>query len=327
MKGLKKYCHNLKKYELHAHLKGSIRLSTIEELIDDESKIQKIKSNNLNCFEKFKIIREVINDLKVIKRITKEVLEDFEEDNVIYCELRTCPRKFNIGTNNEITEEEYVNTVIEGIIEYQNEAKLNRKNFVECKLLLSINRELGTEHAIKIVELTKKFMLEDNYIIGIDFSGNPEKNNFADYSKAFEMIKKSKIPCSIHIGEVENPNEIQNILDFKPDRLGHALKLTNNQIKKLLDDKEKIPIEICPSSNINTLGIKDLSEHPNLKKLLDNNYPISINTDDKSVFNTTLSNEYYLFAKTFKLNKDEIERICSNVKTQILKTNDFNQSK
>ena len=110
--------------------------------------------------------------------------------------------------------------------------------------------------------------------------------------------------------------EVTDILNFQPDRLGHGLHLEPVHMKKLLFEKQ-IPIEICPTSNTMNLELNDLSEHPKLGIWLKNNYPISFNTDDSVLFNTTLTNEYYNVAKTFNLNEFEIEQLCRNVWDQI----------
>ena len=74
--------------------------------------------------------------------------------------------------------------------------------------------------------------------------------------------------------------------------------------KKMEMNGGDIPIEICPTSNVMTLGLQGLNEHPTLKKLIDEGYPISVNTDDKGVFNTQQSDELYMIAKEVRTGKN-----------------------
>ena len=77
--------------------------------------------------------------------------------------------------------------------------------------------------------------------------------------------------------------------ESKPERLGHALLLSDEQASAL--ETSPIPIELCPTSNCMTLGLANLGSHPTLRRWLGGAYPVSINTDDAGVFNTTLSRE------------------------------------
>ena len=131
--------------------------------------------------------------------------------------------------------------------------------------------------------------------------------------------KEKKLPAFLKTVYLSN-REIRLILAGL-----YSLGMSKEEIegslwKKLLFEKQ-IPIEICPTSNTMNLELNDLSEHPKLGIWLKNNYPISFNTDDSVLFNTTLTKEYYNVAKTFNLNEFEIEQLCRNVWDQIFDVN------
>lgn len=110
--------------------------------------------------------------------------------------------------------------------------------------------------------------------------------------------------------------EAAYIINFKPDRLGHALLLSDGLMDILL--KQPIPIETCPTSNIMTLELAmhhhgnlldGMKMHPQLGKWLERGYPISISTDDWGLFSTNLTKELLLVAKAYNLGETELEGI------------------
>src|SRR4051812_46400077 len=199
------YCKLLPKIELHAHLSGSVREETIIQLLQQESKSKNKNSNNNNndnsdnkdidsenvvdyklcedkfvnefstfklgdrnlneCFVVFKILHRLLNNLDILYTVTKQVISDFKSDNVVYLELRTTPRKFNNSTKLD-----YINTVIKAI----KECELLYNNSIIVRLLLSIDRTQTLEDATETLELALNN--NDNYIVGLDFSGNPTIN-------------------------------------------------------------------------------------------------------------------------------------------------------
>jgi adenosine deaminase len=116
-------------------------------------------------------------------------------------------------------------------------------------------------------------------LVGIDFSGNPERGRFSEYKGFFERARdaglrfSSCLCCSelfefckhrttIHCGEIVDDEDMSCVLDYKPDRLGHALYLNAQHVQRLADmsaEGAMIPIEVCPTSNLMTLG---LGTHP-----------------------------------------------------------------
>ena len=115
------FCHRLQKCELHAHLNGSIRIQTLNELIQkanySDAEVQRVQILNDDdrsldeCFRIFDMIYKVVRTPETIRRIMRETLEDFEKDNVVYVEIRTTPRR------DVMSADEYVRAAVEGIID------------------------------------------------------------------------------------------------------------------------------------------------------------------------------------------------------------------
>nr|XP_043625097.1 N6-mAMP deaminase isoform X2 [Erigeron canadensis] len=309
---------NMPKVELHAHLNGSIRNSTLLELAqeldkkgtvvfsDFEHVIRKNDRSLREVFKLFDLIHMVTTDHQTIARITKEVVEDFAAENVVYLELRTTPKgNDSIG----MSKRSYVEAVVEGFRSASSSLDINFSlndlekcpartgKMIYVRLLLSIDRRESTAAAMET----------DMGVIGIDLSGNPNVGEWATFLPALKFAKEQGLPVTLHCGEVPNSVEIQEMLDFLPGRIGHACCFEDEEWRKL--KSSKIPVEICLTSNIRTETISSMDVH-HFGNLYKANHPIVLCTDDSGVFSTNLSNEYALASSTFGLGKAEMFQLA-----------------
>ena len=288
-----------------------------------------------------------------MKRITKEVLDDAANDNVAYIELRTGPKvllkDFRSSDEEYSTKKEYIDTIINIMNEferkdyqrYQNEInnKAGNQKYIRLplipRLLISVDRSGNLAQAMENVQLAIRLsqtsLQGKRYIVGVELGGNPMKNEFKDFLSAFELARKEGLPIAIHCGEVPMGNnevdeskqkayqEAESQLEFQPDRLGHALLLSDSLMETLI--QQPIPIECCPTSNIMTLELANhtngslldgMKMHPQLGKWIEKKYPISINTDDSGLFCTNLTKELLLVSKAYHLNEIELGNIVLN---------------
>ncbi|NP_001132566.1 N6-mAMP deaminase [Zea mays] len=333
---MREWCVALPKVELHAHLNGSVRNSTLLELAkhlgdkgvivfeDVKDVIMKSDRSLPECFKLFDLFHILTTDHDTVTRIAKEVVEDFAAENVVYLEIRTTPK------NNEakgMTKRSYMDAVIKGLKAVEDvDVELFGSNFrtnetlssklldgvtkkkkIYVRLLLSIDRRETTSAALDTVNLAVEMM--DQGVIGIDLSGNPVVGEWETYLPALQHAKNMGIPVTIHCGEVANRKEIQAVLDFCPQRLGHVCCLNDVEWKKL--KSLMIPVEICLTSNVMTGGAPSLELH-HFADLYNAKHPLSLCTDDSGLFSTSLSNEYYLVATTFGLSKFELFQLAQD---------------
>ena len=138
--------------------------------------------------------------------------------------------------------------------------------------------------------------------MGVDFSGHPNVNSFKDLENLFDLCRKYDLKTTVHIAETWQDMDVDFILkSIIPNRLGHSVCLTNDHIEYLLNNP--IPIEICPSSNLMTKCVDQIDNHifNDFYTKSNQNYPLTICTDDFGILNTSLSNEYHLISTTFNL--------------------------
>ncbi|KAL3820685.1 hypothetical protein ACJIZ3_006590 [Penstemon smallii] len=326
------WCVSMPKIELHAHLNGSIRDSTLLELAKELgekgtivfSEVEHVLSKNdrslVEVFKLFDLIHNVTTDHKTVTRITKEVIEDFAADNVVYLELRTTPKR---NDSKGMSKRSYLEAVLEGIksvdsveVDFSHNTNVDASSHshavdnicngyerkkIYVRLLLSIDRRVTAEAAMETVELALE--MRDFGVVGIDLSGNPVIGQWLTYLPALEYAKNQGLPVTLHCGEVPNPDEIHAMLDFLPMRIGHACCFEEEEWKFL--KQLKIPVEICLTSNIRTETITSLDVH-HFADLYKSNHPLVLCTDDAGVFSTSLSAEYALASSAFGLGKREM---------------------
>ncbi|KAL6546731.1 hypothetical protein OROMI_022452 [Orobanche minor] len=331
------WCVSMPKIELHAHLNGSIRDSTLLELArelgekgaicfsDVEHVILKNDRALNEVFKLFDLIHIITTDHKTVARISREVIEDFAADNVVYLELRTTPKR---NDSKGMSKRSYVQAVLEGIrsvnsvevdlIDRPNGDIAVRSHFVDdlcngigkkkiyVRLLLSIDRRETAEAAMETVKLALE--MRDSGVVGIDLSGNPLVGEWLTFVPALEYAQKQGIPITLHCGEVPNPDEIHAMLDFLPKRIGHACCFEDEHLELLKRLQIPVEVEICLTSNIRTetIASADVHHFADLYKL---NHPLVLCTDDAGVFSTSLSAEYALASSAFGLGKREMFQI------------------
>ncbi|XP_042394494.1 N6-mAMP deaminase-like isoform X2 [Zingiber officinale] len=273
------------------------------------------------CFKLFDLFHILTTDHQTVTRITKEVIEDFAAENVVYLELRTTPKQ---NESKGMTKLSYMKAVINGIQAVDTVdvafvtsgasnlplsettpvnciSNCNKRKKIYVRLLLSIDRRETTASAMETVKLARE--LKDFGVVGLDLSGNPIVGEWETFLPALKHAKELGLPITLHCGEVPNHKEIKAMIDFCPQRIGHACFLKEEEwtrVKVL-----RIPVEICLTSNIQSERLSSLSNH-HFADIYKVNHPVALCTDDSGLFSTSLSNEYHLAASTFGLNKRDM---------------------
>ncbi|RVX08094.1 Adenosine deaminase-like protein [Vitis vinifera] len=298
---------SMPKVELHAHLNGSIRDSTLLELAkalgekgvilfsDVEHVIRKNDRSLNEVFKLFDLIHIITTDHTTVTRITKEVVEDFASENVIYLELRTTPkRNESIG----MSKRSYMEAVVKG---------LRAVDAVDVNFAPHYLGEGNDIYAMETVKLALE--MRDQGVVGIDLSGNPTVGDWMTFLPALKFAREQGLSITLHCGEVPNPKEIQAMLEFLPERVGHACFFKEDHWENA--KSSKIPVEICLTSNIRTGSISSLDVH-HFGDLYHAKHPLILCTDDSGIFSTSLSGEYILAASSFGLGKKEMLELGRN---------------
>lgn len=293
----------MKKVELHVHLDGSVRINTASEIlgIDIDTCKKNMIGKNLNSLDeyltKFDYPIKVMQDYDNIKRVAHELALDLISDEIVYAEVRFAP----IFHTSKLQLEDVCKAVIEGFKLEENKIKIN--------LILCMMRHLPFSENKKIIDLYLKHI--DKHIVGLDLAGSEDTYPNSLFLDLFDIIKKENIPFTIHTGEINNLDNIKIALDYKFNRIGHGFNIINDPKLISKAKRNNTLFEICPTSNIDTFGIKSYIECP-IRKLFDMGLNVIINTDDRTVSNITLNEEYALVKQYFNFTDNELKLMNIN---------------
>lgn len=294
---------NLKKVELHLHLDGSVRPSTIASILNmDEQDIRKKVCTNKDTkdlkdyLSKFDLPISVMQTKENLTRISYELALDLKQDNVIYAEIRFAPL---FHTKQGLTIDEVIIAVLDGLKQVP----------VKTNLILCMMRGSSYENNYKVIETAYKFL--NKGVVGIDLAGDEKNYPVDNYKDLFEIAKNKKIPFTIHAGEADDYRSIDNAIKLGAKRIGHGVRAIENDNTIKLIKENNITLEVCPISNIDTKIYKNIKEHP-IKKLYDENISITISTDNRTVSNTTLNDTYKILQNTFNFTKEDFIKTNQN---------------
>ncbi|MFC1744554.1 adenosine deaminase [Candidatus Riflebacteria bacterium] len=337
-KDLYKRIVKLPKTDLHCHLDGSLRLETVIDLIREEGipypidaeYLQSILVKDNMIFAKDKSLEEYLKAFSItcsvlqtkcsLERVAFELAEDAAKENVRYLEVRFAPI---LHTNKGMKLKEVTNAVIDGLTLAEKKFNITcgviicaLRHYVPCaiqdNLLRSMPHASPEEASVVMAIQSSKhtaYMARNNpKIVGFDLAGGEYGNPATRYMKAFASPREHCIPITIHAGEGFGPKSIrQAILSGHADRIGHGTNLYQDPLLTSYFVNERIPLEVCITSNLQTNSeIHTYDSHP-LKYYLQNRLRTTINTDNRLVSNTTVSKELYIISKVFNLDFDEIK--------------------
>jgi len=173
------------------------------------------------------------------------------------------------------------------------------------RYVLSINRQGTVQQAEEILQLLEE--VKSPHIVGVELSGDPRVGNWEDFRDVLDKARSQygkKI--SLHCAEVEEQaKESRGMIDFKPDRLGHCIYLTKEEIAEVVE--KQIPVEICPTSNMAACktAFNQVNQLPQLQEFQRLNHNIIICCDDTMLFSTNHSSELFEYANGFKVTSQE----------------------
>jgi len=318
---------SLPKVLLHDHLDGGLRPQTIIDLANeqgykklphqDADKLAKwfhqgISAGSLVEFLKgFEHTCGVMQTMEALERVAYEMMEDMKSDGVCYVETRFAPV---FHTEKGLYLDDTVRAVLTGL-------NRGKKDFgVGYGLILCGMRNM--KDTLEVAELAVNFRYEG--VVGFDLAGEEGGYPPKKHIDAFQSIQRANFNITIHAGEAFGKESIWQAIQWcGAHRIGHATHLKDDlsldkdgnviafgELAQYVLDK-RIPLEICLLSNLHTGAVDKIENHP-FGTLFKEKFRVTINTDDRLMSNTTLSNEFLIAIEHFNLNLDDIEKITLN---------------
>lgn len=309
------------KFELHRHLEGSIRVSTLIDICRDHKitlpsydlavmtdfiSLKKPSENLAGFLQPFRILKLAFVDRESIARITYEAVEDAANDNIRYVELRFSPEFMTFYYKLNIKD------VMDGIVEGNDLAQ--KRYPITSKLIVSISRDLNPATMkmpwplpVELAGLAVDY--SDRGVVGLDLAGVENGYPPELFIESFRIAKNYGLGITVHAGEDDGPQSVKSAIRcLGAKRIGHGVRIIQDpEVVKLAADNGVV-LEVCPTSNVLTHAVSSLEEHP-IRQLYDAGVKVTVNTDDPVVCNVTLTDEIALIMNEFGFTLSEIEKM------------------
>src|SRR5438270_3112053 len=303
----------LPKTDLHCHLDGSLRLKTMLELAEEQkvklpadtedglAKAMKIgqRHGSLEEYLKgFEITLSVLQTDAALYRTAYELALDAAAENVRVLEVRYSPV---LHLSKGLKPTVVVEAVLEGL------RKAERETGIKPGVLVCGIRNMSPEISLRLAELSVAY--KGRGVLGFDLAGAEHGNPAKDHQEAFQLILNNNVNCTVHAGEAYGPPSIAQALHYcGAHRIGHCVRLRG--VVDLLNsvNDHRIPIECCPSSNVQTGAVADMASHP-FKFYLDFGIRVTVNTDNRLITNTTVTKELTVLARQFNLTVSDVRNV------------------
>jgi adenosine deaminase len=297
------FIEKLPKTDLHCHLDGSLRLDTILDLARkqhvklptfDRGELYNLLYAGEKCasledyLKAFDITLSVMQTEESLERTAFELAEDAWKENVRYLEVRYSPL---LHTREGLRPAVVVEAVMRGL------RAAKRQYGIRYGVILCAIRSLSSESSLRIAELCVAF--KNRGVVGFDVAGAEVGNPAKVHRQAFQLVIDNNISCTAHAGESFGPDSIHQALHkCGAHRIGHGTRLVENGDLLNYVNDHRIPLEVCPSSNVQTKAATSFESHP-VDFYVDYGLRVTINTDNRLITDTTVSKEMWLCHKTF----------------------------
>lgn len=312
----KELIRKIPKTDLHVHLDGSLRLNTILDLAKQQhielptqnpDELEKLICCNGRCtsldeyLKAFEITLKVMQDQTSLTRIAYELAEDSAQENIRYMEVRYCPA---LHTEKGLSLEQVNDAVLAGLKQAEEAF-----NIITAVIICGL-KHLAPATSLQLAQLAVAY--KGKGVVAFDLAGAELGFSALDHKAAIELCQQHNLNLTIHAGEAGGPENIKEALHhLGAHRIGHGTHLFEDG--DLLDyvNDHRIPLEVCLTSNVDTQAVNSLREHP-FKEYLDHVLQVTLNTDNRLVSNTTLTDEYCKAIEAFDLSFSEVKRIALN---------------
>ena len=316
---------------LHDHLDGGLRPATVIDIagqtgydglpatdVDELAKWFRTRSHSGSLeryLEPFSHTVAVMQTADSLYRVAYECVEDLADDSVVYAEVRFAPE---LHIDRGLSFDEIVDAVLEGFAAGEKACAAAGRP-IKVRLLVTAMRHAAVSR--EIAALAIRF--RDTGVVGFDIAGAEAGNPPTRHLDAFEYMRDHNARFTIHAGEAFGLPSIHEAIAFcGADRLGHGVRIVDDidvlegdgvrlgRLASILRDK-RIPLELCPSSNVQTGAVKSIAEHP-FDLLARTRFRVTVNTDNRLMSDTSMSLEMFRLIEAFGYGWSDLERFTIN---------------
>lgn len=306
----------LPKTDLHVHLDGSLRLESLMDLAerqgvtlpaDDADGLRRAMHCGENTgslaryLEAFDITLSVLQTEDALYRVAYELAEDAAAENVRYMEVRYSPM---LHLKRGLSVVKVVEAVLAGL------RRAYEDHGIESNVIICGIRNISPESSLEMARLAVAY--KNRGVVAFDLAGAEYDHPAKHHRDAFQLIRNNNIACTIHAGEAFGPESIAQALHVcGAHRIGHGCRLREDGDLLHYITDHRIPLECCPSSNVQTGAVESLETHP-LRLYHDLGVRVTVNTDNRLITDTTVSKELWLCHTQMGIDARGIARLILN---------------
>jgi len=311
---LEQFIGEIPKVELHLHLEGAVPLETLFGFIQRRGNNKLIKNledlkkrlvySNFSQFIKVWLWKNsFITEYKDFEELSYQVLKGLSQQNVKYVEAFYSPRDFTLR-NRKLSACGITESLIEG-------KKRAFDDFgIQSELIVDIVRDYGPRMGMGLIKELSGYL--GRGLIGIGLGGSEKLFPAGFFTKVYQEARDRGFRLTAHAGEADGAKSIWAALnELGTERIGHGLRAYEDP--RLIDylRGRQIPLEMCVVSNIKTQVCKSFKEHP-VKNYFKEGLMVTVNSDDPSMFDTSITDEYLVLIQKFGFSLAEIRKINFN---------------
>jgi adenosine deaminase len=305
----------LPKAELHCHLDGSLRPETLLELAreyrqpvprdDVESLREFMRVDDARSLEdylaRFDVTLGVLQTADALERVAYELAIDAGRDGVRYIEVRFAPV---LNVRGGLTPGEAIEAPLRGL------ERAARDGGAEARIIVCALRHLSPDVSLELAQLAVAYRTRG--VVGFDLAGGELGNPASKHAAAFEFAQAHDLACTCHAGEGDDASSVRDAIHrCGAHRIGHATRLIEDEALTQYVNDRRIPLEICLTSNVQTRAVVSYEAHP-LRRYFDRGLNVVLNTDNRLMSGTTLTDDYLHAARALDFTFDELARIARN---------------
>lgn len=304
--------------DLHLHLDGALRTQTILDLAREQDyalpantakELDQLVRVGPECrtltdfLKTFEIFYPLLKTPGVLERIARELVEDLENQGLLYAEVRFAPILNVVNPENIHELRAAVEAVLRG---------LSGQRQLRTGLILCCYRGFDPALAESTVRLALELSQEmPGSIAGIDLAGDESRFDASLYARAFGNIG-GKLPVTVHAAEAAPADSARKAIELLgAQRIGHGVRIKEDPDLLRIVQERGIALEICLTSNLQTGTVPSIKEHP-FAEYLRQGLCVTLNTDDPAISGITLASEWDLAREAFRLTGAEVRQIARN---------------
>ena len=283
------------KTELHCHLDGSLRPSTMIELGAEygvtmpQRDVERLRAHMRvddarhleDYLARFDITLGVMQTSAAIERVAYELALDAADESVRYIEVRFAPV---LNIRGGLTNADAVDAALRGL------ARAEQDRGIVGRVIVCALRHLAPSVSMELAELAVAY--RGRGVVAFDLAGGEKGNPAAAHAAAFAYAREHDLACTVHAGEGDGPRSLREAVHVcGADRLGHATRLIEDPDLMQYANDRRIALEICLTSNVQTRAVESYDTHP-LRTYFDRGLNVSLSTDNRLMSGTSLTDEY-----------------------------------